>query len=1266
MGRGIRKGIVFLCWRGVLLFLNRKERIGMDQRQLEEIEKVSEKLVLTGKQSDLMRKYMEELVLTEEESQLVFKYLIGEAGDEVFAELPVQDLSKSAIQGSGAEIFRVLPLETAGKVFQVLYAVGGSSCSGMFSLEELMKWKGKKGVWIEANQIAAFAADYVVREYRHYLCYSLCRLNVREWIESVLEVIGGESGAVLKALEEYRGGVGGRIFLWTIYFLMKYPEAELGKETVLSKGDREYLTWYENCVFVYLKEVLERKKKRTIEKEAWDRIETAFRSPNLSKEFIKSLGKMETDDFFSWNSALVFVNCALSDCFRNIVAFWLEEERWNGDWENSWRWDGNWALLEMLDFRRDLELRGGFFVEWFGVEIKQYLALAAKSVVDSYRENYVVKKKDSVVKGWRNTLSVLFQQYPEVFSQYCEEFFTQKPGRTAWEKRKIWQGVLLLYEVMEEQDLKFFRGYLQKVQSIQKEQMIVWIAEGQKDEEVKEGIRRYLEEEAGLEEVFFIRDRLEFCGMAAFVIVYMLESYHRFYEDSIFCYRYLIYAVLCQKYQELDFFWKDLGERVIRTFQMLELEGFDLDFQINMMLQWREEQEKEKRQAFESAVKPVFLEYLKAKREETITGFLNTDIYGRYFLLLLFEQLFLENKEEAERNKEVLFGLAQDMAGLVKDKLVELFSQRREWKEEIKGLLLSKRVTEREVAVRVLEAWGEEEELKLALEKEKNKKLKALLEGILCLKDQELEGIDGEDGLETVSLQNMVQQLHKKDKKQSLQWAYQTPFSAVKRKDGELASERYLQAIFLAYSFMESCGVSEEARVLAAELEADSFAVYVCELFEKWLQSGAEAKKKWVLFVMAVYGGSGVEERYSSLIQEWIKQGRGALASEAVKALALHPSSQALFLVDDIARKVKHKQVKAAAFWALEMAALQLGITKEELADRIVPNLGFQSDGKRIFDYGGRKFTVFLSIGFELEVMEESGKKLKSLPAPGKRDDSEKAAAAYEEWKQVKKQMKTAVNSQKLRLEQVFLSGRKWEIAAWKKLFLENPLMVSFAVELIWGVYQEGRLVQSFRYMGDGTFATGEEEEFVLPETGKIGLVHPIELSKEEKTIWREQMEDYEIVQPIEQLDRVIFELSEEEEQLNSLERFGGFCMGDMQLSRKILSLGWERGTIWDAGSIFCYNREDLEVGWGVELYFSGGYVGWDSGEEVTLYDARFYRIGENREDEYGYGKVGIGKGAFLTEVPRRYFSEIVRQLSLVTASCGEREENWREKRKGV
>ncbi len=956
---------------------------------LETAEKVFQ--ILMEEQSKLVRKYMGELVLTEEEMKLALKYLIGEAGEEVIAKLPVRDLSKSSIQGSGTEIFRILPLEIAGKVFQVLYAVGGSSCSGMFSLQELMQLKKEKRVWIEANQIATFAADYVVRNCPYHI--DIFRMGsvlesviqVIELIEFMLQVV--ESSMVLKALGEYRGEVGGRIFLWTIYFLIEYPEAELGKETVILKRDQEYLTWYENCVFAYLKEVLEQKRKSMIEEKEWDRIEMEFRSFNLSKEFIKSLGEWKTDDFFAWNSTLIFVNSALSDCFRNIVGFWFEKGRRCNKY-----WDYDWKLLEMLDFRRDLELRGGFFVQWFGVDPKQYIVLAAELLRDSLteellisgkRRNYVVKKKDSMVKGWRNTLSVLFQQYPEVFSQYCEEFFTQKSGKIGWEERTIWDKVLLLYEVMEEQDLKFFREYLQRIQPVQKEQMIAWITEGQKDEEAKKGIRKYLEEEAGVEAVFFIRDRLESSSMS-FVIADMLEIYHRCYKDLIFCYRCLICSVLCEEESPI---WVILGERITQIFQMLDLEGIDLEFQIKMMMRWKEKKDKEKGQAFESEVKPVFLEYLKTRRK-IITDSWKMYIYGKYFSLLNQEMIFLENE---------------------------------------------------------------------------------------------------------------------------------------------------------------------------------------------------------------------------NIQMEYIR-------------------------------------------FARDMA--------EELTDRSVPNFGFQLDGKRIFDYGERKFTVFLLNGFELEVTEESGKKLKSLPAPGKRDDPEKATAAYKEWKQVKKQIKTVVDNQKLRLEQVFLLKRKWKIAAWRELFLENPLMVPFAVELIWGVYQEGRLLQSFRYMGEGIFVTGEKEVFVLPETGKIGLVHPIELSKEEKVVWRKQIEDSKIVQPIEQLNRVIFELSEKEKQLNSLEWFRGFCMGDMQLERKILSLGWEYGTYgmrWNDSTMFYYNRTDWEVGWEVNLYFSKECISWDSKEkvEVTLHDVRFYRIGEHKENEcYEYGR----KGVFLMEVPRQYFSEIIREISLVTASCGERE----------
>ena len=51
---------------------------------------------------------------------------------------------------------------------------------------------------------------------------------------------------------------------------------------------------------------------------------------------------------------------------------------------------------------------------------------------------------------------------------------------------------------------------------------------------------------------------------------------------------------------------------------------------------------------------------------------------------------------------------------------------------------------------------------------------------------------------------------------------------------------------------------------------------------------------------------------------------------------------------------------------------------------------------------------------------------MKNLPAPGKRDDEKKAAAAYEEFKQMKKQMKEVIASQTMRLEQALSSARLW------------------------------------------------------------------------------------------------------------------------------------------------------------------------------------------------------------------------------------------------
>ncbi len=461
-------------------------------------------------------------------------------------------------------------------------------------------------------------------------------------------------------------------------------------------------------------------------------------------------------------------------------------------------------------------------------------------------------------------------------------------------------------------------------------------------------------------------------------------------------------------------------------------------------------------------------------------------------------------------------------------------------------------------------------------------------------------------------------------------------------------------------------GINSDAALLAEDLEPQELAVYMDELFDKWMEAGAEAKKRWVLFAASIHGGSSIIQRIHHQIQEWPQNARGAIAADAVQALALSPQPQALLIVDGIARKFKFKQVKTAAGQALEFAASQLGLTREQLEDKIVPGLGFDEHMERRFDYGSRSFTVTITPALEVEVFDESGKKQKNIPAPGARDDAEKAAAAYGEFKEMKKQMKATVSSQKQRLEMALSTERLWTVSAWQELFVRNPIMHQFAIGLIWGIYEEHKLVRSFRYMEDGSFNTEDEEEYTLPESlpaqGQIGLVHPIELTKESLETWKQQLEDYEITQPIEQLNRAVYYLTQEEQEGKSLERFGGMIINDLSLGGKLTTMGWYRGSVQDGGGFDTYYREDATLGLGAELHFSGSFVGSGSmgGEEITVYDVRFYKAGTIERGSYCYDEAKGEKQLPLKDIPQRYFSEIVWQLTKATASSKERDEDWK------
>ncbi len=1165
------------------------------------------------KQIDNMLLFLEKRGVSTQDCALAEKYLNREVGDEVLDQFQRIDFASTTIPYDVQKAFDAIiegldrseKRETCVRFLDVLYAIGHGSCSVLLSriiikdTKECALYK-RIVLWIELEI--------------KYIGY----LRVYD-LQNLMELVQKDPEILKEALEQIKKeGTKYYLIALAVYFCMKY-----GKVRPLDAEDMDLIRAYENEMLDYLNDWLSQQGCVT-HREIIDAIRTQKLTIHLLDDARQCKFMEPARKQLCFIGSMAYLNFMLSDVLLDVVRTCLAV-------------DAEWILCTIsevsigtLDASRRIQSKGGDYDTLFWIEPETYIRWAA------FEENKIILKRQ-LEKNQESYLKVM-----------DENGFT-----SLYAKKKGFANATAISIVNQMKDIILEKNpslYHQVVGNINYDIVIDYLV---KDTEHAELAREYLRGHNQITELYPYVE--EFSGN--YVSHNYMKQQKKHSNDEKFFNRCKAFMVLtCSENTTFVEDWnRDCLEQIEQVYQMLCDENLGIAYQFNGAVACYSAYDNAigcSLDTFEEGTVNVFARYLNSeRREETIAAFSNAKAEGRYLGLLVM-------KRDPARNQQEILSYAADSSKIVREELRTILEAQKDWENEIKALLQAKKATQREIAIQVLSHWQQEgsdynEVFRQAMEKEKNAKVLALLQNVLNIQESEAPE-------ETLSKEELVKQLHKGNKKKSLAWAYEKPFSSVHKIDGTEVSEEYLQAVLLCYVSQEKSGVSKTAQFLAEDLQPTQFAVYVNELFDKWLAAGAESKKRWVLYAAAIHGGEEMIQKLQHQIQEWPQAARGAIAAEAVKALALNPSPRALLLVDGIARKFKFKQVKAAAEDALAFAASELGITREELSDRIVPDLGFDENMERIFDYGERIFKVRITQTLDFEVYDENGKKLKNLPAPAKKDDAVKAAAAYEDFKQLKKQMKTTVSSQKARLEYALSARREWFADAWKNLFVKNPLMHQFAIGLIWGVYEEGKLVQSFRYMEDGSFNTQDEEEYTLPEKVNISLIHPMELSEEERAAWKEQLEDYEITQPIEQLDRAVYYRTEEEADKKGLERFGGYLINDLSLNGKMLGLGWYRGSVMDAGYFDIYYREDPEVGISVELHFSGAYVGYSEGN-VTLYDVRFYKAGTIAHGSYVYEEADAEKAYFLKDVPPRYFSEIVLQLTRVTASCQERDEGWRK-----
>ena len=339
-----------------------------------------------------------------------------------------------------------------------------------------------------------------------------------------------------------------------------------------------------------------------------------------------------------------------------------------------------------------------------------------------------------------------------------------------------------------------------------------------------------------------------------------------------------------------------------------------------------------------------------------------------------------------------------------------------------------------------------------------------------------------------------------------------------------------------------------------------SLARFTWAVFQRWQGAGFPAKDGWVLTALALHGDDDVVRELSPLIRAWPGEGGHARAVAALDVLSGIGTDTALTHLNSIAQKVKFKALKQRAQEKIEAVAEGLGLTADQLADRLVPDFGLDEAATAVIDYGTRRFVVGFDEQLRPFVTDEDGKPRKALPKPGAKDQTELAEAEYKRFANLKKDVRTIAGDQISRLETAMVMARRWPVDEFERLLVGHPLLRHIVRRLVWTA-GDGLC---FRIAEDGTYADAADDVFVLPAGAEVGVAHPLVLGETLAT-WSEVFADYEILQPFPQLGRPVAALDESERTAEHLKRFEGVTAP----VGKLLGLtkrGWVRGEPMDNG----------------------------------------------------------------------------------------------------
>lgn len=417
---------------------------------------------------------------------------------------------------------------------------------------------------------------------------------------------------------------------------------------------------------------------------------------------------------------------------------------------------------------------------------------------------------------------------------------------------------------------------------------------------------------------------------------------------------------------------------------------------------------------------------------------------------------------------------------------------------------------------------------------------------------------------------------------------------------------------------------------------------------------GSAIDQKGILAVAGACCGNQAAASVSRYLKKWYGI-RASQSKSLIQMLAWvdHPTAAQLLL--SVGHRFRTKGIREEADKYACLLAERRGWSRDELGDHTIPTAGFDENGRMEIDYGIRTFTATLQKDLSVELVNQKGSPIQSLPDAGKDEDE----AAVKETKRVfsaaRKELKSVLQLQAERLYEAMCTQRSWVFADWDTYLNHHPVMRFLVQRLVWIAVKEGTPSRTYRPLEDGSLTDPEDNEIPIDKEAKVFVAHDCNTDAPTRQAWARHLDDYKVEPLFQQFGKGTYALPGGRRQETEIKEFEGHLLEAFKLRGKATKLGYTRGPAEDGGWFFTYRKNFPSLEMEAVIEFTGNGLP-EENRTVALRNLHFERAKDPQG--FGYEPIGIGLG----EIPPVLLAECWNDIRIIAAEGKGFDPAWEKK----